>query len=415
MTSPDSASCSTRAGIGSRVLAGVVASPVTTAPSSVLRGVGRCDDRRTSTAGRAPGSRRAARSRPWPSSPPGGACRPRLSGSGAGPVRSMTSSPSAGAAGRRSSRSSSARVRSGTWWTGVPVSTRTPKPASRTRRGSARKLVTPATSGAAARNPSQPPPERMRLGALGGERRAVEDVDDAAGSEEQRGPADRVAAGGRVVLGVAQDPPGGRGEQEGGRPGEPAHQADDDVVDDRGHRAVEVPPDRRGGQQGAADGEQADAVAPQRGVEVAGAVTDPPHRPADEVGEPEPETAQPAADRADQQRQRSGTAGAGGVARRGGAARLGLGARGAGARRGSRRARGRTGRARSSGRPSGRSSACGRRGPAGRAGGRAAGHPTRLSVRPTHPRDLSRPIPHAPPAPHVIRSSALSARNGDLA
>ena len=141
----------------------------------------------------------------------------------------------------------------------------------------------------------------------------------------------------------------------------------------------------------------------QRRVEVARPVTDASDGAADQVGEPEPQATQRSTEGQEDERERPRTSRTSRRARRRRAARPCLGTRrpaGPGA----------------PGRPRGpwsppwnrmsprwndrgrrRGPTTRRRARAGRAGGGAAGHPVRLSARPTHPRDLSRPKSPASP------------------
>ena len=142
------------------------------------------------------------------------------------------------------------------------------------------------------------------------------------------------------------------------------------------------------GEEGRTDGQQAHPVPAQGRVQVVGASAEPAYEPADHVSDAQPQPTQASSQGAHQHRERSRSALAGRRLARGGAAglRLGLGrcapARCRACTRG--RRRGRTTRG---GR---RAPAARRRARADRAGGGAAGHPRRLSPRPTHPRDLSR-------------------------
>ena len=149
------------------------------------------------------------------------------------------------------------------------------------------------------------------------------------------------SAGGRVRTGGAGC---ARLRRAGGaaRQRQAAHDALDDVVDDRGDAALEVPPDAGGRQHRGADEQQADAVATVRGVEVAsagpGAVPDPAYPAAEQVGDPQPQAGEEPTDAA---READDPAGAGLATARGWAlSRATLGGAALGGTRGGRRAAG---------------------------------------------------------------------------
>ena len=73
-------------------------------------------------------------------------------------------------------------------------------------------------------------------------RRAVGDVHDAEHAEQQRAPADHLAAGGAVALGVAQVAPGDEAEQQRDEPREQADRAGDDRAGEVTDAAGQLPP-----------------------------------------------------------------------------------------------------------------------------------------------------------------------------
>ena len=108
-----------------------------------------------------------------------------------------------------------------------------------------------------------------------GLRVAVGDVDDAEHAEGEGDPADDLAAGRAVVLGVAHVAPADEHEQRAAPASRPCRPSPATTVRTAlHHRAGELPPDRGGGDDGQPEDEQPDAVATVLGVEVAGAVAD---------------------------------------------------------------------------------------------------------------------------------------------
>ena len=149
--------------------------------------------------------------------------------------------------------------------------------------------------------------QRTGVAELGGGR-AVGDVHDAEHAEHQRAPADHLAAGRAVAVGVAQVAPGDEDEQQGDEPREqadrPGHDGAGEVADAPG----ELPPHGGGDHDGQAEQEQAGAVATVLGLEVAGGVADAAHSPADGVGEAQPRGHQDAREGDEDGGDRSGAA-----------------------------------------------------------------------------------------------------------
>ena len=103
---------------------------------------------------------------------------------------------------------------------------------------------------------------------------AVGDVHEAEHAEHQRGPADDLAAGGAVAVGVAQVAPGDEDEQQRDEPGEQPDRAGDHGAGQVADATRQLPPDRGGDDHGEADEEQAGPVAAVLGLELAGGVAD---------------------------------------------------------------------------------------------------------------------------------------------
>ena len=139
---------------------------------------------------------------------------------------------------------------------------------------------------------------------LGGGR-AVGDVHDPEHAEQQRGPADHLATGGAVGLGVAQVAPGDEAQQQRHQPGQQPDRAGDDGPGEVTDAAGELPPHGGGDDQGHADQEQARTVATVRGIELAGGVPDAAYAAADGVGDPQPGRRQHPAERGEEQRDRA--------------------------------------------------------------------------------------------------------------
>jgi hypothetical protein len=104
---------------------------------------------------------------------------------------------------------------------------------------------------------------------------ALDHVDDAEHAEGERQPADRQPASTALAVGVAQHPPGTQGQQR--------RQQQGALAEDRGERLVDalpgatgVPPGAPGGHHGERQQQQAEPVAPVRGVEVTGPAADRP-------------------------------------------------------------------------------------------------------------------------------------------
>ncbi len=168
--------------------------------------------------------------------------RPR--GSVSASSSSSYSSSSYSSSSRPSSRSVSSRSRSGIWWTGVAVVTRSPKNPSSPSRTTATAVPTPATSGVPTAQPVRPPdPGRPACGSP--------EAPTMLGDAEHRGdhaqPADGQPATGLRAGAAAQQAQGGEEQHD--------RQHHDERADDPAHAAGEACADR------------ADAVAPGRGAE----------------------------------------------------------------------------------------------------------------------------------------------------
>ena len=154
-------------------------------------------------------------------------------------------------------------------------------------------------------------------------RRAVGDVHEAQDAEEEGGPADDLAAGRAVVVGVAQVAPGHEAQQERHEPGDEADRAGDDGTHGVGESAGQLPPDAGGDDDGESDQHQAGPVATVLGLELAGGVPDPAYGGPDGVRHPEPGGHHDPGQRAEDAEDGSGAAadGARGRPLRGGAGR----------------------------------------------------------------------------------------------
>ncbi len=245
------------------------------------------------------------------------------------------------------------------------------------------------------RQPADPAAAGLHGGAaVGGERGAVQDVDQAARGQDQRAPADRDATRGRALVRVTQHAPGEAEQQEREDPVEGAHGAGDHGADEAAEPGRDVPPHGERDEHGEADEEEAQTIAAVRRVELAGAAPEPADGAAEHVTDPDPDRAEHAPEGAQ-----------GPVERRGG---------------GGLPARGRLTRRRRTGRPGRRGRACGggtRRGrPCGLA--RAARRGSALASGPgsgigrrgrTGRHDARLPTP-PPPAPHATPVTALGSR-----
>ena len=138
-----------------------------------------------------------------------------------------------------------------------------------------------------------------------GLRVALGDLDDAEDAEGERGPADDLAAGGAVVLGVAHGAPPDVEERERDEEADLADRALDHGAGGVHDRAGQLPPDGGGDDDGDAEEEQADAVAAVLGLEVAGGVPDAAGDRADAVGDRQPDRGDPAEDQREEARDRT--------------------------------------------------------------------------------------------------------------
>ena len=177
--------------------------------------------------------------------------------------------------------------------------TRTPNTHSSTSSGTTTYGVrSRSSSRLATTNPTAPPAVLEVAGVAElGLRAAVGDVDDAEDPEGEGDPADDLASGRPVALGVAHVAPADEHEHERHQPADLADRPGDDRADALHHGAGELPPDGGRGDDGQPDDEQPDAVATLLGVEVAGASPDRAGERAQPVGDPEPHGRHAAAER----------------------------------------------------------------------------------------------------------------------
>ena len=116
------------------------------------------------------------------------------------------------------------------------------------------------------------PPAVLQVGGVAGDRLRVAggDVDDAEHAEPERDPADDLAPGRAVGLGVAQVAPADPDQDQRHQPADLADRAGDDGVDALHQAAGQLPPDGGRDDDREPEQEQADPVAPVLGLEVAG-------------------------------------------------------------------------------------------------------------------------------------------------
>ena len=138
-----------------------------------------------------------------------------------------------------------------------------------------------------------------------GLRVAVGDVHDAEQAEGEGDPADDLAPGRAVALGVAHRAPPGVHEEERHEPADLADRAGGDRAGDVHDAAGQLPPHGRGGDRREPEEEEAGTVATVLGVEVAGRLPDRPGDRADGVGDAQPDGGDPPPERAEGPRDRT--------------------------------------------------------------------------------------------------------------
>ena len=155
-----------------------------------------------------------------------------------------------------------------------------------------------------------------------GLRVAVGDVHDAEQAQGEGGPADDLATGGAVALGVAQRAPAGVDEEQRDEPADLADRAGGHRAGELHDPAGQLPPHGGGDDHGEAEEEEADTVSTVLGVEVARRLPDRPRDRADGVGDAEPDGGDTPPERAEGARDRAGAVAHGTRCRTRGAARL---------------------------------------------------------------------------------------------